>query len=182
MVRRFTSEPVPQPSMDRTNPPWRSQRQASGPDAASASFAALFVQEQTTVPRTFTATGPVANLDIDAAVLSAMEAYPMVRHAALAIVHGTELVYARGYTLAEPDWPMVQPTTYFRLASGSKVVTALAIYQLLESGALDAATSVQDILQLSTPGPLRAWLTEPGDEETDHAARVVARVAVDAGA
>ena len=126
--------------------------QASGPDAASASFAALFVQEQTTVPRTFTATGPVANLDIDAAVLSAMEAYPTVRHAALAIVHGTELVYARGYTLAEPDWPIVQPTTYFRLASGSKVVTALAIYQLLESGALDAATSVQDILQLSTPG------------------------------
>ena len=107
--------------------------QASGPDAASASFAALFVQEQTTVPRTFTATGPVANLDIDAAVLSAMEAYPTVRHAALAIVHGTELVYARGYTLAEPDWPIVQPTTYFRLASGSKVVTALAIYQLARS-------------------------------------------------
>jgi CubicO group peptidase (beta-lactamase class C family) len=125
--------------------------QACGPDAASATFAALFVQEQTIVPRAFTATGPVANLDIDAAVVSAMQAYPTVRHAALAIVHGTELVYARGYTLAEPDWPVVQPTTYFRLASGSKLVTALAVYQLLESGALDAAASVQDILQLSTP-------------------------------
>ena len=125
--------------------------QACGPSAAAATFAALFVQEQAIVPRAFTATGPVANLDIDAAVLSAMEAYPTVRHAALAIVHGTELVYARGYTLAEPDWPAVQPTTYFRLASGSKFVTALAVYQLLASGALDAATSVQDILQLSTP-------------------------------
>ena len=126
--------------------------QASGPDAASATFAALFVQEQTTVPRAFSATGPVANLEIDEAVLSALEAYPTVRHAALAIVRGTQLVYARGYTLAEPDWPIVQPTTCFRLASVSKVVTALAVYQLLESGALDAATSVQDVLQLSAPG------------------------------
>ena len=58
----------------------------------------------------------------------------------------------RGYTLAEPDWPIVQPTTYFRLASVSKTVTALAVFQLLETGALDAATSVQDILNLSAPG------------------------------
>jgi CubicO group peptidase (beta-lactamase class C family) len=126
--------------------------QAAGADAASAYFAALFVKEQTIVPRQFTATGPVANADIDAVVQALMQTYPTVRHAALAIVHGTQLVYARGYTLAEPDWPIVQPTTYFRLASVSKTVTSLAVFQLLETGALDAATSVQDILDLSAPG------------------------------
>jgi len=126
--------------------------QAAGTDAASARFAALFVQQQTIVPRKFTATGPVANASIDAVAQAVMQPYPTVRHAALAIVHGTKLVYARGYTLAEPDWPIVQPTTFFRLASVSKVVTALAVFQLLETGALDAATSVQDILELSAPG------------------------------
>jgi len=126
--------------------------QAAGAGAPSATFAALFVQQQAIVPRQFTATGPVANADIDAVVQAVMQAYPTVRHAALAIVHGTKLAYAHGYTLAEPDWPIVQPTTFFRLASVSKVVTALAVFQLLETGALDAATSVQDILELSAPG------------------------------
>jgi CubicO group peptidase (beta-lactamase class C family) len=126
--------------------------QAAGPDAASARFAALFVQQQAIVPRQFTATGPVADAAIDNVVEALMRTYPTVRHAALAIVHGTRLVYARGYTLAEPDWPVVQPTTYFRLASVSKVVTALAVFQLLETGALDAARSVQEVLDLSAIG------------------------------
>jgi CubicO group peptidase (beta-lactamase class C family) len=125
--------------------------QAAGPDAASAYFAALFVKQQTIVPRQFTATGPTASADIDALVRAVMQTYPTVRHAALAIVHGTKLVYARGYTLAEPDWPTVQPTTCFRLASVSKAVTALAIFQLIETGELNPATSVQDILKLTTP-------------------------------
>jgi CubicO group peptidase (beta-lactamase class C family) len=60
-------------------------------------------------------------------------------------------VYARGYTLAEPDWPVVQPTTRFRLASNSKTVTALAAYQMLEAGTLHLDEKVQDILQLKTP-------------------------------
>ena len=126
--------------------------QASGADAASARFAALFVQQQTIVPRQFTPTGPVANKHIDDVVRAMMQTDPTVRHAALAIVHGTKLVYARGYTLAEPDWPIVQPTTFFRLASVSKLVTALAVFQLLETGALDAARSVQDYLQLKAIG------------------------------
>jgi CubicO group peptidase (beta-lactamase class C family) len=126
--------------------------QAAGADAASARFAALFVQQQTAVSRKFTATGPVADADIDNVVQAMMQTYPTVRHAALAIVHGRKLVYARGYTLAEPDWPIAQPTTFFRLASVSKAVTALAVFQLLETGALDAATSIQDILHLSAPG------------------------------
>jgi CubicO group peptidase (beta-lactamase class C family) len=125
--------------------------QAAGADAASARFAALFVQGEETVAKKFTATGPVANAEIDAAVQQVMQSFPVVRQAALAIVHGTKLVYARGYTLAEPDWPVTQPTTFFRLASCSKTVTALAVLQLIEEGVIDPADTLQGILQLTTP-------------------------------
>jgi CubicO group peptidase (beta-lactamase class C family) len=125
--------------------------QASGASPASARFAALFVQTGQTINKQFTSSGPIANLDIDQQVQSVMEAYPVARHASLAIVSGTKLVYARAYTLAEPDWPVVQPTTFFRLASVSKTVTALAIYQLIEENVLHTTDTLQDILQLRTP-------------------------------
>ena len=110
----------------------------------------MFVQSENIVAKQFHATGPVANAAIDAVIQKAMTNSP-VRDAALAIVHGTKLVYARGYTWAEPDWPVVQPTTTFRMASDSKVMTALAIFQLIQSGNLHLTDKVQDILQLKTP-------------------------------
>jgi CubicO group peptidase (beta-lactamase class C family) len=124
--------------------------QAAGSNASSARFAALFVQSENTVSKQFHATGPVANNDIDNIIRQAMQDSP-VRHASLAIVHGTKLVYARGYTMAEPDWPVVQPTTFFRMASVSKTVTALAVFQLIEAGKLKLSDKLQDILQLKTP-------------------------------
>ncbi len=125
--------------------------QAAGPDAASARFAALFNKNSTVITKHFTATGPIANAAIDDAVQQIMAAYPVARQASLAIISGTKLVYARGYTLAEPDWPLVQPTTYFRLASVSKTVVALAIFQLIESGRLARTDTMQSILNLTTP-------------------------------
>jgi CubicO group peptidase (beta-lactamase class C family) len=101
------------------------------------------------------AAGPVANSAIDAVVRKTMETYPVVRHAALAIVHGTRLVYARGYTLAEPDWPIAHATTRFRLASVSKTVTALAVFQLIEAGMLGLTDTVQSVLELETPAGTR---------------------------
>jgi CubicO group peptidase (beta-lactamase class C family) len=124
--------------------------QAAGSSAGSARFAALFAQSEATIPRQFLATGPVANAGIDAIIQKAMVNSP-VKHASLAIVHGTKLVYARGYTMAEPDWPLAQPTTRFRMASVSKVVTALAIFQLIQAGTLTPGHKLQSILQLKTP-------------------------------
>jgi CubicO group peptidase (beta-lactamase class C family) len=126
--------------------------QAAGADAGSATFAALFNQSTSIVPTQFTATGPIANDAIDAAVQQIMVAYPVARQASLAIVHGTRLVYARGYTMAEPDWPVVQPTTSFRLASVSKTVTAFAIFQLIDRGKLALTDTMQSILNLTKPG------------------------------
>jgi CubicO group peptidase (beta-lactamase class C family) len=126
--------------------------QAAGADATSARFAALFNRSADLIPRQFTATGPVAVARIDDAVQQIMAAYPAVRQAALAIVNGKKLVYARGYTMAEPDWPLAQPTTYFRLASLSKTVTALAVFQLIDSGTLALTDTLQSVLNLSPPG------------------------------
>src|SRR5438067_4733608 len=124
--------------------------QAAGDDKVSARFAAIFVKSEDKVAKQFHAKGPVESAAIDAIIKQAMTDSP-VRHASLAIVHGTKLVYARGYTMAEPDWPQVEPTTCFRLASVSKSVTALAVYQLIEKGSLKLSHKLQDLLALKTP-------------------------------
>ena len=41
-------------------------------------------------------------------------------------------MYAKGIRQAEPGYPDVQPTTFFRQASVSKMFTAAAIYQLID--------------------------------------------------
>ncbi len=125
--------------------------QASGDTAAAAQFAALFVKSSTIVKKRFTVTGPVKNAPIDTLVREIMQSYPVARHASLSIVNGTKLVYACGYTLAEPNWPIAKPTTYFRLASGSKTIAALAIFQLIEAGKLSLGDTLQGILNLQTP-------------------------------
>jgi Beta-lactamase len=74
-----------------------------------------------------------------------------IRGAALAIVNGTRLVLARGYTWAEPDYPSVQPTTCFRLASVSKLVAALGIHQLVAEGAMPLGSMLRSVLPLTNP-------------------------------
>jgi hypothetical protein len=124
--------------------------QAAGSSAAGAKFSAVFAQREQPIEKVFTARGPVANADIDNVLKNAMMTQP-VRQVSLAIVKGTRLVYARGYTYAEPDWPAAEPTTLFRLASVSKTVTALALFQLIEEGKFKLTDRMQDILSLATP-------------------------------
>ncbi len=121
-----------------------------GGSGGATRYAALFVKQETPLPQQFTAIGPVANAAIDAIIQKAMQDSP-VWNASLAIVHGKKLVYARAYSLGEPDWPICQPTSRFRIASVSKTVTALAIYQLIGEGKLALTDKLQDILQLKTP-------------------------------
>lgn len=124
--------------------------QAAGDSADGARFAALFTKSEDRVPRVFTPTGPTVNAQIDEVIHQAMQSSP-VKHAALAITHGTRLVYARGYTNAEPDWPVAQPTTTFRMASVSKLVCAIAIRQLIDAKLLNLTDRLQDHLHLKTP-------------------------------
>ena len=122
---------------------------ASG-SGANARFAAIFAASETIEPRTFRATGSPAVAAIDQAVEGVMKAN-RVRAASIAICQDTRLVYARGYTFAEASYPTVQPTTFFRQASVSKMFTGIAIYQLIEEGLLTLDTKLQDVLNLTTP-------------------------------
>jgi CubicO group peptidase (beta-lactamase class C family) len=124
--------------------------QAAGGSARTARFAAVMARGDTILPRQWSATGPGANAEIDGVMKSVMTR-SRIRQASLAIVQGARLVCARGFTFAEEGWPVTQPTTCFRLASVSKTVTALAIYQLIERGKLHLSDRAQDILQLKTP-------------------------------
>jgi CubicO group peptidase (beta-lactamase class C family) len=98
----------------------------------NARFAAIFAGREDGEARAWhTPVGPVTVPGIDAAMQAFMQAHGM-RASALAIVKDTRLVYAKGYTLAEPDYPVAQPTTLFRQASCSKVFTAMAIWALMQ--------------------------------------------------
>jgi CubicO group peptidase (beta-lactamase class C family) len=127
--------------------------QAAGDDNDAARFSAIFVEREKPLPRQWTAEGPVSNAAIEAKIRTAMTS-SIIRDATVAIVYKKRLVYARGFTFAEAGWPVVEPTTRFRLASCSKTVTALAIFQLIEEGKLKLSDPVQKILQLKTPNGL----------------------------
>jgi CubicO group peptidase (beta-lactamase class C family) len=102
---------------------------------SAARFSVIFAESEDGPARTFRTSGPTAAVSaIDAAMEAVMTAN-MVRGASLAIVSGTRLVYTRGYTFAEPGYPDIQPTTFFRQASVSKMFTAAALYQLIDEGA-----------------------------------------------
>ena len=129
---------------------WPVSVQAGGVGAA-ARFAVVFGKTDEAFALTWQPpTGPAANAAIDDIMHQAMERH-RIRGGAIALVRGGRLIYARGYTLAEPGYPPVQPTTSFRQASVSKTVVALAIHRLIQDGQLTLATPVQNVLSLTQP-------------------------------
>lgn len=120
---------------------------------AGARFAAIFASRETPAPRVFRTTGPVAVAAVDDAMEAFVRAHGL-RGAALAIVKGTRLVYARGYTFAEPApaYPDVLPTTRFRQASVSKLFTAIAAWRLMQiDPGFGLHTTLQALLDLTQP-------------------------------
>lgn len=134
---------------------WPVSVQGGGVGAVTR-FAVLFAKTDQSVAVSWQQpAGPVANAAIDDIMRQAMERH-RIRGAGLALVRGAKLVYARGYTLAEPGYPKVKPTTRFRQASVSKFIVALAVHRLIQDGQLTLATPVQDVLSLTEPngGPV----------------------------
>ncbi len=124
-------------------------------------YAAIFAGSEEPTPRKFrfsSPSGSPAVSTIDDVIESYMKTFDL-RGMSLAILDGARLVYAKGYTWAEPDYPDTIPTTYFRQASVSKTFTALAIYQLIEESVKCADgstfsldTRLQTVLKLTSPG------------------------------
>ena len=135
---------------------------------SNARFGVLFSEQEDAGARTWTINGPAGSAAV-AAIDSAIEAVitaNMIRGASVAVVSGARLVYTRGYTWAEPGYPAVQPTTFFRQASVSKMFTACAIYQLMDAGAklpgtttvLTLDTLLQDALpNIANGTPVANW-------------------------
>lgn len=127
-------------------------RVQGGGAGAERRFAALFATGEAAVPRQLTVTGVAvpALAAFDTAVQDYMRAYG-VRAVSLAVVKDKRLVLARGYTWAEPGYPITQPTSLFRIASCSKPLTSIAVHQLIEQGALSLDTPLRPTLGLQPP-------------------------------
>ena len=78
---------------------------------------------------------------LDAAMQRLLQRYA-VRAGSLAVARQRKLLFARGYTWAEPDYPVTQADSPFRLASVSKAFTAAVIYQLLQAKKLELSLQV----------------------------------------
>ena len=123
----------------------------AGGAGGNSRFAAIFARSDDFEDLTFrTPTGPTAVAAIDNVMRAAMERH-RIRGAALALVSNGRLVYARGYTRAEAEYPTVEPTTFFRQASVSKTIVALAVHRLFQDGRLTLNTPIQSVLNLRTP-------------------------------
>lgn len=108
---------------------------ASGP-ANNPRFAAVWAPSLTPIMGGFTATGP------SVPALSAFDDWARnwmedneVYASSLCVVKDGRLVLARGYTLADANYPITQPTSLFELASTTKPLTSIAVHQHFENPA-----------------------------------------------
>ncbi|MFD3166832.1 serine hydrolase domain-containing protein [Herpetosiphon sp. NSE202] len=95
----------------------------------------------------------VAAQSIDEQTLSGIDAYInrqmddlRIPGLALAIVHGDQIVVAKGYGIANPQGVVVTPQMLFSIGSLTKSFTAIAIMQLVEDGTLELDAPVQRYL------------------------------------
>lgn len=95
-------------------------------------FAAVFAPSEGVAARQWTSTGTaVIGLSaFDTWVRNLMQS-TNVRGASLAVVKDGRLMLARGYTWAEPGYPVTQPTSLFRIASMSKPLTSIALHKAM---------------------------------------------------
>jgi hypothetical protein len=127
----------------------------------STRYASVFVANETPIARQWRVTGssfPGAS-ELDATVRDFMTAHA-IRAMSMAVARNGKLVANRGYTWAEPSYPVTQPDTLFRVASVSKIFTCAAIDRLVSSGALTLATQAfgflgitSKLLPAQTPDP-----------------------------
>jgi CubicO group peptidase (beta-lactamase class C family) len=128
---------------------WPINVSATG-SGSGARFTAVFAAREETAARSFRATGGTGVPAIDA-VMEAFTKDRNLRGTALAIGQGTRLLYARGYTFAEPGYPDIERTTLFRQASTSKTFCATAVWRLIQQGSLTLGTTLQSVLNLKQP-------------------------------
>ncbi len=123
---------------------------------AGARYAGIFQQRLVPDSRSFTRTGQAVPelAHFDTYVEDLMTTH-RVRNASLAVTRYGRLVYARGYTHAEPGSFITQPTTPFRLGSISKPLTGTLIHDLISrgTGGFSFSTSMVNYLGITNYSP-----------------------------
>ncbi|MCA1567620.1 MAG: serine hydrolase [Acidobacteria bacterium] len=126
--------------------------QAGGSPASQARFTAIFAVGEDILPRKFSVTGEslpeLKPLD-DLMELGMKKSG--TRAASLALAYKGRVIHARAYTWAEPDYPLTQPGSLFRVASVSKAITAMTAVQLIDQGKMKADDLIQPLLKLTPP-------------------------------
>lgn len=125
--------------------------QAGGAGCATR-YAGIFAHEDVPLHRRWTVTGYplVGSSNVDNTVRSFMTAHA-IRAGSVAIARNGNIVVSRGYTWAEENYPITQPSTLFRIASLSKIFTAAAINHLIAAGRLDWNTPAFGFLGITSP-------------------------------
>lgn len=143
----------------------------AGGSGADTRYGSLFAQTRSPQPRQWSAVGsaiPSASSEFPQ-LDDLVQAFMMqqgIRAGAVAIVRQGERRVSRGYTWAEPTYPITQPDSLFRIASLSKLFTTAAIARLVESGQLTWDTPAYPFLGITstllpgqTPDPATATIT-----------------------
>ncbi len=117
-----------------------------GGSGANTRFAVIFVKQENPIARKMTITGREvpALAKFDQEMTNTLK-QNKARAASLAIAKDGRLVFARSYTWAEPGYPVTTPMNSFRIASCSKPLTAIAIFQLMDRKQIKFFTSVKDL-------------------------------------
>jgi CubicO group peptidase (beta-lactamase class C family) len=124
--------------------------QAGGSDTATR-YAALFVRNDQPIARRWAVTGASFEgvAEFDGIVRTFMTAHA-IRALSVAVARAGGVVVNRGYTWAEPSYPITQPDTLFRVASVSKIFTDAAIDRLVSAGALSFSTPAFGFLGITS--------------------------------
>jgi CubicO group peptidase (beta-lactamase class C family) len=84
--------------------------------------------------------------EVDKLFITTMKKFS-IRAAQVAIAYEGKLAYAAAYTWAEPGYPVTQLETLMSVASISKSITALAVWELLDEGQLHPNDLVSPLLE-----------------------------------
>jgi CubicO group peptidase (beta-lactamase class C family) len=127
---------------------------AAGGTGGGARYAAVFAADDAPTPRQWTVTGAgfAGAEDLDAAVHAYMVQHG-IRAGSVAIGRDATILGARGYTWAEPGYPLTQPETRFRIASLSKIFAAAETSRLVAGGRLAWTTTAFPFVGISSALP-----------------------------
>lgn len=130
----------------------------AGAGSANAKYAVIFAERVTPLKREWHITGSVTGFNDNAGLSNALDGVMQafmtrnsVRQAQVAASFNGTVIASRGYTWAESDRAIVQPSDKFLLGSVSKTFTYAATDQLVSSGRLNLTTRVYPLLGYNKP-------------------------------